>query len=220
MKNTMQFTAVLTCLVLAQAANAQFGALPSAPQANAGGGGATPADIDNFLSAASAADKLVTEASRDLFNAVASKEARERIEAKVAAAGAIADPKEKQAKLDEVAKERNAALEKADYKKVSEGIAKGLDAKQKESTKNAIYNLALGALKDAELVLTGKKLVSSAPSPMIAAKIPAVKDSVERLTSQAEALPKVVEGAKNLMKAVGLEALPTKASDAPKASSI
>ncbi len=222
MKKTLLFTAIASCLALAPLAHAQFGGLgaaaPSIP--GGGGGGATPADIDAFLSAATIADTLVVEASKSLFNAVASKESREKVEALTKAANAITDPKERQAKLDQASKEQNAEFAKVDFKKSGEALAKSADAKQKDATKNAIWNLALGALKDVELVASGRKFVSGPPSPAIAGKIPAVKETIERLSSQAEALPKVVEGAKGLMKAVGLEALPTKASEAPKTGSI
>jgi hypothetical protein len=190
-------------------------AVPSVSSASRDGG-ATPEDIDSFLTTATVADVLVNEASLCLFRAVASKEQIERYEALVKAASAIQDPKEKQAKMEQANASVQATLLSADYAKTSEQLVAEANAKKNEATASAIYNLALGGLKDSELVSTGHKLVSGVPSAAVADRVPLVSHTLARLRNQAQGLTKVMGRAKLLMSAVGLEALPTRASDAPR----
>lgn len=204
---------VLATLAVALSAHAL--GFPKVP--SAGGGGATPADVDKFLADATVADALVNDASEALFKAVAAKEDVQKYNDAIAAAKQIADPKEKQAAIDKANAEiRDPALRNAKYAEQAEKLKTDADQKKKQNAASGIYNLALGALKDTELVAAGKKLVSGPPNPAIASKLPSVKDSIERLGGQAQNLPKVVDSAKKLMSSVGLEALPTSASDAPK----
>ncbi|HEY3451348.1 MAG TPA: hypothetical protein VGK67_33630 [Myxococcales bacterium] len=216
MKKTQFAVALVVSLMLVPSAFAQFGGIKS--PVGGGGGGATGADIDNFLSAATAADLLVGKASTHMLKAVANKADVDKYEAAVKAANAIADPKEKQAKLDQAESDKNAALAAVDYKKTNDELAKSADKKKKTAIANAIWNLALGALKDTDLVATGTKLVSGTPSPSVATRIPAAKDALGKVTSQGEALGKIMGGAKSLMSTVGLDKLPAKASDEPKKS--
>lgn len=58
--------------------------------------------------------------------------------------------------------------------------------------------------------------MSGVPSAAVADRVPLVSRTLARLSSQAQALSKVMGGARKLMSAVGLEALPTRASDAPR----
>jgi hypothetical protein len=212
----LQCAAVVASLALATPALAQFG-LPSTPSVpSASGGGATVADVDRFMGSAASADKLVSTASTHLLKAVGSKEQVDKYNAQVKAANAIADPKEKEAKLQKAEDDKNATLASIDYAKAKESMAKKADAKQKEAVNASVWNLALGGLKDADLVVEGKKMASGTPDPTIATRILGVKDTVTRLTSQGETLTKIVGSAKVLMSGAGPEALPTKASDAAK----
>lgn len=217
MSKTILSIAVGVALFAAMPAQAQFGGL-SAPKVPSGGGGATAADVESFLSKATEADKLVNASALQLYKAVSSKEAVEKVEAEMKAAGEIKDPAERQAKIDQINADIQAALAKKDWAAAQKQLAAEQSAKKNEAVKGGLFNLALGALKDTELVGIGKKLVSGVPSPDVASKIPQVKDTVTKLANQADGLGKVVGGAKSLMSTVGLEALPTSASEAPKPS--
>ena len=208
--------AVCVALVVAMPARAQFGI--SAPKVPGGGGGATAADVNSFLMKATDADKLVNESALQLYKAVSSKEAIEKVEAELKAAGEIKDPAERQAKIDKINADIQAELAKKNWSDAQKKLAAEHSEKKNEAVKSGLYNLALGALKDTELVGIGKKLVSGVPSPDVADKIPQVKDTITKLANQADGLGKVVGGAKSLMSTVGLEALPTKASEEPKSS--
>lgn len=215
MKNLQLATAFVAAILLAPAAQAQFG-MPKLPS-TAGSGGATAADVDRFTTSAAEADKLVSQASTHLLTAVGSKEQVDKYNAQVKAANGIADPKEKEAKLQKAEDDKNAILASMDYSKEKENLAKGADAKKKAAVNASIWNLALGALRDADLVVTGKKMASGTPDPSIATRLVGVSNTVTKLASQGETLTKIVGSAKTLMSVVGLESLPTKASDAPKA---
>lgn len=213
--NKLQLAAaVVVSLAVAPLAFAQFG-VPSLPSAS-GSGGATAADVDRFMVSAASADKLTTASSTHLLEAVGSKEQVDKFNAEVKAANAVADPKEKEAKLQRAEAAKNVTLASLDYSKKREEMAKSSDAKQKQAVSASLWNLALAALKDADLVMTGKKMLSGTPDPTIATRIVGVKDALPKLVTQGESLTKIVGGAKTLMTVAGLEALPTKASDAPK----
>ncbi len=189
---------------------AQFGGL-SKPS----GGGATAQEVDKFLKDAAQADALVQQASMLLLKAVASKEEVAAIEAKMKAAKAIQDPKERDAKLREVAADRITVLTKVNYDKLAEQLKAEKNATKNESIRSSLWNMALGGLKDTELVNSGKRMTSGPPSPEIAGKIPAVKEAIEKLASQGEGVTKILGRAKSLMATVGLQSLPTSASEKP-----
>lgn len=210
---------LIAAVSVAMPANAQFGMpkAPAAPAVPAGpAGGATAADIDMFLKSATEADALVADASTALLQAVASKEQVQKYMDQIAAANKIADPKEKASQLQQAETDKLSVLSSTNYEKTNKALAASKDVEKKENTKAAIFNLGLGSLKNVELVAIGKKLTSGPPNPAIAAKIPEAVSSLDKLVSQAGGLTKVVDGASKLMSAVGLEALPTKASDEPK----
>ncbi len=212
MKRSLITVAVLG--IAASPAWAQLGGFskPSIPSS----GGATPQEVDRFLSEAVAADSLVQDSSMHLLRAVVSKERVAEIEAHLKAAKEIQDPQEKQAKLVAFGAEVNAELAKADYDKLNEQLKAEHNAKKNESIRNSIWNLGLGSVKDVQLVNTGKGLVSGVPSPAIVDRIPAVKEAITRLASQSDGLAKILGRAKSLMSTVGLENLPTSASEPPK----
>ncbi len=191
-------------------ASAQFGGL-SKPS----GGGATPQEVDKFLKDAVQADALVQRASMLLLKAVGSKEDVAEIEAKMKATKAIEDPKERQARVDALQADERTKLMKVDFDKASEKLKAEKNATKNESVRKSLWNMALGGLKDTELVNSGKRMTSGPPSPEIAGKIPAVKEAIERLASQGEGVTKILGRAKSLMSTVGLESLPTSASEKP-----
>jgi hypothetical protein len=207
----------ITAVCIVAPAHAQFGGFskPSTPAVPSGGGGATPAEVDKFVSDASTADALVQNSAMQLLRAVTAKEKVDEVDQRLKAAQAISDPQERRAKISEVQKDAQTELKKADFAKAAETLKTSVDEKKKQSARAGIFNLALGSLKNVELAATGKKLVSGTPSPTVAPKIPDVKFAVDKLTSQAEGWTSVVASAKTLMSAVGLQALPTSAAEKP-----
>jgi len=194
-------------------ASAQLGGLSSKPKVS--GGGATPQEVDKFLKDAVQADALVQQASLLLFNAVASKEEVAAIEAKIKAAKAIDDPKEREAKVREWEADVKTKLAKVDFDKAAEKLKAEKNAEKNESIRSSLWNMALGGLKDADLVNSGKRMTSGPPSPEVADRIPAVKEAIEKLASQGEGVTKILGRAKSLMATVGLQSLPTSASEKP-----
>lgn len=214
MKKLVRSVVVLALALVAAEANAFGFSKPKLPET--GGGGATAADVDTFLGKATDADGLVTRAADALFSAVADKAQIVKYDQEMKAAEEKADPKEREAAVREAHQSREATLAGIDFEKAAKEKVALLDEAKKEKTGSAVYNLALGALVDMDLVAQGKKLVSGPPSPAIAGKLPEVKDALARLASQADGLGKVVSKAKALMSVVKLDALPTSAADAPK----
>lgn len=212
MKRSLISLAVLG--IAASPAWAQMGGFskPTAPS----GGGATPQEVDKFLRQVVDADNLVRDSSLHLAKAVLSKGEVAKIEAQMKAAKEVQDPKERQARLAVVDADMMAKLEKADFEKENEQLKAKKDAKKNESIRSSLWNLGLGSIKDAELVNTGKGLVSGVPSPAVADRIPAVKEAIARLASQGQGLAKILGHAKSLMSTVGLESLPKSASEQPR----
>ncbi len=204
----------LALLAAASPARAGWG-LPSAPSASKGG--ATAADIDQFLLSATKADEFVQHSAVALFKAVGSKEEVEKIKAQIVAAKQIADPKEREAAQQKAIADMTKSLQTQDWEKAKSDLAASHDADKKNAVKDGIWNLALGGLMNTEVVAVGKKIVSGPPDPTVAAKLQEAGSAVDKLVSQGQGLTKVLGGAKQLMTTVGLQALPAKASDAPKA---
>lgn len=212
MKFTITSGLVVGAVLFSSPAQAQFGGFNPM---GGGGGGATPEKVDAFVADAKAAEILVRTSAWHIAHAVLSKDRYAELQAKREVILKIADPQEKDAKLKELDKTLNDDLAKADYKKASEDEKKA-DEEHKKQTAAALFNYSLGVLKDAELIIKGKDLVSGTPSPMVATRIPAAKGALDSIVSQADAQTKVIGGIKTLCTSVDLKDLPTKASDQPK----
>lgn len=199
---------------IASTAFAQFGGV-SKPSIPGGGDGATPAQIDKFLSDAVLADILVQKSSLQLLRAVVSKEEADKIEAQLKAAMAIQDPKEKEAKVTRAREDIAGALARVNWEKEAEKVKAEHNAKKNKAIKGSLWNLALGSLKDVDLANSGKNLVSGTPRPESASKIQAAKEAIEKLVSQSQGVGKILGSAKTLMSVVGLESLPKSSSESP-----
>jgi hypothetical protein len=190
--------------------------VPKPPSLPTGGGSVTTRQIDAFMENAASSDGLVRAASLQLFKAVASKKEIAKYEALVEAANKTQDPKEKKAKMEEADASVQASLQSTDWEKKNAEIVKQKNKEKNQAIANGLYNMALGALKDKDLVNTGTRLASGVPEPAAATRILLVKETVERLGSQANGLTKVVGSAKVLMTTVGLKELPTSSAEQAK----
>ncbi len=194
-----------------------FGGLsvPKMPAAPAGGGGATAADIERFLGSAKDADKLVGNAAIALVKAVGSKQANDKIQALLDAVKSMPEGAEKDAKVQELvstAVNEASTMQYEGDKNVEMAVN---DKAKKAEIGNSLKNLAIGSLVDADLLAQGKKLVSGIPSPDVADKLPKVKDALAAIGSQASGLGSILSSTKSLLTKVGIDALPTKATDKP-----
>lgn len=201
--------AVVALCAAPQLAQAQFGGFGALK----GGGGA---DLDGFLKSADDAEVLMRKSSWNLAEALLAKDKLDTLKEKREAIEKLTDPKEKEAKLREMDKDVNAELAKVDYAAKSKELESDADSKKKEKTASGVYNFSLGALKDAELLAQGQKLVTTPPSPANATKLPRLKNFVSSVSAQMDSIGKVASGLKQLSSSVGLKALPTKASDKPR----
>lgn len=198
------FTAAVLCMAHQ---NARAFGLP--------GTGGQAGGIDNFLKAADDAEQLMRGSTWHLTIALMAKNKLVKLKAKREAIEKITDPQEKEAKLREFDQDLTAELSKLNYVALSTKLERKMNTKKKEQTASSLFNFALGALRDAELVQQGQSLVTTPPSPAIATKLPRVKSFVSNMKGQMESIGKVVKGLKMLAASVGLKALPAKTSDKP-----
>jgi hypothetical protein len=199
------------------------GGLPKTPKTpdtkvpgGGGGGGATVKDVDAFIASAIVSEVLVRKSSVQLGRAVLAKEIMDPLEQRRAAAEKMTDGKEKDAALRKVDTDRNAALAKVDYQKVSNEEVSKWDDVKKSNVRDSLFNLSLAVLVDTELVASGRKLASGAPAPEVATRIPLVNETVSALNGQVVGLGKITSSAKVLGTAVKLDKLPTSASETPR----
>ena len=206
-------TAISLLALVGSPARAQFGGIgaPKVPSAG-GSGGATPEQIDKFMKEATNASGLVDAASISLYRAVASKNEVDALDAQISAANKLADPQEKKAKLEEINRSTLAKTANMKFNEIAEAVKKEHNDKKSAAINASLYNLGLGGLQDADLVSTGKKLVSGTPSPAIAGKIPEVKQTIEKLVAQGDSISKILGNSTALMTTVGLRDLPKSAS--------
>ncbi len=204
--------AIAACLaVLASPARA-FGPL-SAPKLPSGGGGATAADIDQFLASARDADKLVGNAAIALVQAVGSKEANAKIESLLKAVKDMPDGAEKDAKRKQLVSTAVTEASSIKYEQDANVAMAANDAAKRNQIAGGLTNLAIGSVMDVALIAQGKKLVGGVPSPDIVDRLPMAKDALESLGSQASGIGSILSSTKSLLSKVGIDALPTKATD-------
>jgi hypothetical protein len=221
MKKMVMSVVVLAMAMSAAPARAWGIKAPAAPSVpSGGGGGATPQAIDAFLGSAVVAEKLVADSSQALFAAVASKEEIAEIQARLEAAQKIQDTKERDAAVKKIEEDQRAVAAKHLEASDAEAKVAALDDAKKAQVKVGIWNASLGLLKNVDLVAQGKALVSGVPNPAVATKLGEVKTALTSIGGQMDGLKRVAVASKKLMSAVGLEALPTSASEAPKAANI
>lgn len=190
--------------VLATPAMAQFGAILgvlSGSSSNAGG-----SDPQTIIASALAAEKLMNNSVALLSRSLVSKEQAAALEAQRKAANEITDPAEKQAKLNEVRKSEQAALNEAMTNANVESEVKKIDGKQREDLAAASFNFMLALLQDKALIEQSKGLVGSfASNPMNITKLGGVKDAVSSLSNQISAASSVAGKMPAIFTAVGVK---------------
>ncbi|MDN4058204.1 hypothetical protein QPK31_08160 [Massilia sp. YIM B02769] len=207
--------ATLAAAIAPQAVAVDFG-LPKLGKSNAASSGNVDADIKSFLQTADEARQLTGQSALSLGQALLTKTEMEAAEAALAAANAIADPKEKEAAKAKVVTDVQAQLAKVDFDAAAKELAKANDKKKNALVGNSMFNFVLGLLKDKELASRGSALASSAASnPMLLAKAGQVKDVLSSLSSQMGDMGKIATGLQKMATTIKSVPLPTSASAAP-----
>lgn len=194
-------------------------ALSAVPGAGGGSTGDAGADIKLFLSDAKMAEELMQGSVDNLIHVVATSKETKKLDDELKAANAIADPKEKKAKVREAYQHRTEfAQSKIDSDEKRTKLS-NLDSKKKKALGNALFNLALVGLKDKDLVSRGQGLVGSVSSnPVNAAKmalqIGDMKDAISSLGTQAENIGSLTTQVVSLAKVNKVEpAMPKSSSE-------
>ncbi|MFZ4605838.1 MAG: hypothetical protein ACOYM5_06230 [Caulobacter sp.] len=211
-------TVATTAIVAAPiSAAAQFGELmrkvPGVPLPDGSGGGAM--SPEEWMSKAHTAGSLMSTASAVLFEAVSTKEELEQFRARRTAAQAIVDPKERETTLLAIQSDTNAALAKVDYDAQATAMESSLDKKKKQRLGAAGWNFMLGALIDAELVLTAKPTAQAAMTSGNLGAFRGVGDTAKSLYAQAKDVKAVMGGLRTLHTAGIIAQLPESTSAQP-----
>jgi hypothetical protein len=206
---SMKFRTILAMfsIILLAATTAGAWGLPSALS----GSTSPAADPDTFLEKAQKAEQLVDRSAHALFNAVANKTQKEKVEALQKKLNETSDNKEKDALTQEIRKTEMAAIEERTKDKKLQAEAQHYDAKKKALISASFYNFTLGSLKSAELVPEGTKIADSIRSNptnavRLATKLNSVVSTVSSLKGIIENTGKVVSHLKPLMSAAKIEA--------------
>lgn len=220
---------ILALAAVAQAATpafAQFGglklpAVPAKPATPAANAAAVPS-IDQFLVTTEQARELTRRASVLLLKAVANHEDWVKIDEEQKAADAVTDPKEREAALSKVQADANAQLASVDFDAKAKEMEGHISEEQRKELAAAVFNLALGILKDKDVVLQGTAITeSTVKNPILLAtqgpKLIKVKDAVGAIGGQMGNLGKIAVGLPKLMSAAKIQALPTSSADKPQA---
>lgn len=185
------------CLLSASAANAQLGGLGSLLGSKSAGSADISADINSFVAQSNALRELTSRSVVAINAAFSSAAESEAKRAAYAAANALTNANEKQARLNELYESNAAELER----RVKSGEAKEqmgkLDAAKKKQIGDALMNFGIGSLQAIVLTKTGQALLQQAASnPMNLTKMMPVKDSLP-------VLGRVVSDAGGFMVGVG-----------------
>lgn len=151
-----------------------------------GSGGVAKADVDSYLKLSQTADDLQQGSIDALSKILLNKEEVAKIERSMDAAKAITDPKEREAAINKVKADAQAACEKAANEKESQKKLATLSDDQKKQAGGAISNLFLAVLNNKSAIDVAKSIAQKAQSNPV---------SVASFSSE---MPKIKDGAANL----------------------
>lgn len=194
---------------LAPAAALAFG-MPKVP-GGGGGGGLTGAQIDNFVTLAVAADADMTDSAYSLFEAVATKEEKDAIEAKVKAAQTTGNAKEDEASVKDAKKSALASLESCKWDDAMAARIGELSAEQRDAVVTAAGGFIGAAVKNVGLVKQGQELAKQKPDMRAAPKMPELTASVGNLVNQTKSAANVATNVVKLCQSAKIE-LPASAT--------
>lgn len=193
-------------------AMAQFG-LPNLGGSKSSGPSADP---DAFIKSALGAESLMNNSVRFLATALSSKEKAAEFDAAQKAANALTNPEEKKAKLTAIHKSELAAVNESMGNAQFKSDIEKMDAKKKEGLAASAFNFMLALLKDKDLIVQAKDVISSiASNPASLGKMGAVKDATSSLSNQLEAASKIAGKMPEIFSAVNVKA-PASKDEKPK----
>lgn len=207
---------VAACLMLSNAANAQFGGMASMLGGGASASGDIATEVASFMTKTSVLSELTT---RSVTSINAAFSTDEEIAAKRAALQAIeqiTDPKERGKKMavmyeSEVA-EGNRKLSSGEMEKKMGG----LDAEKKKQVGGALLNFGIGALQAVDLTRVGQGIVQkTASNPMNISKVIPVKDALPILGKVAGDAGGFVAGVMKLAKGANISVQAVKVDSKP-----
>jgi hypothetical protein len=182
----------------------------SAPSISAG-------DIDAFIKTAQDADQMIDTSSQYIFAAVGNQKDIAALKDKLTAANGIADPKEKEAAIQQVKADEATLVQKALASKEAQDKINSMNKEQLHAFGNAAFTFMLGVLKDKQLASGSTALVSGvASNPMLIPRLAVLKDVASSVSSQAVNSAKIGEGLIQLANAGKIPPMPTSTSDQPK----
>lgn len=188
-------------------------ALPGSSTSNAVSSG----DVDVFIKTAKEAELMIDTAANYIFKAVANKEEISKYEEALKVANSLSDPKEKEAKLNQIEVDRDTYLQKSLASKETEAKVKSMSGDQLKHFGNAGFTFMLGLLKDRQLAEGSTNLISGvSANPMLVSKLVVLKDTATSITSQVKSAGKIGEGLLKLAKVGNINIMPTSASEKPK----
>lgn len=209
-------------LVLCSGVSWGFGLpkMPSVPAAPAAGNSGVSADaVDQFIVAGQASNAAISAAREMLAAALSTKEERAKLISQREQLKKGLDAKDK--KAIEEARAINASLDAklktdlADQQKLDS--LKSLSADQRKAVANSALNLGYSILLQKEQVAVGQGMISQiAANPMLAAKLPAIKDTVAAMASNLSGTAGYLTNVPKLFGALGVQAkLPTSKDEKP-----
>lgn len=215
-RTSVQTAAIVLILSTSTGAQAGLGGL-SLP--SLGGSSGASVDVDGFLKNASIAETLMRSSLDQMASSLASKEEIAQIDALKKQASEKTDAKEKGAIEQEIVKSQAALLAAKDFDKIANDDIKKMDAKQKQKLAGAASNFILASLKDKEMVSQSSGVISGlGGNPANLSKLGTVKDVAVSLKIQLELAANLITKVPKIFSAVGVKNPPTKASDAPVAT--
>lgn len=174
-------------------------------------------DIDAFVKTAQDADHMIDSASQYIFLALGDQKDIAALQDKRAAANGIADPKEKEAAIQQVDADQATLVQKALASKEAQDKINSMNKEQLHAFGNAAFTFMLGVLKDKQLASGSTALVSGvASNPMLLPRLAVLKDVASSVSSQAVNSAKIGDGLIQLANAGKIPPMPTSASDQPK----
>jgi ABC-type antimicrobial peptide transport system permease subunit len=194
MNRVLAVGAVCLSVVLLSTSDAKAGMFDAIKSiAPEGATGISKQDIQLFFDFSKKADDLQQSSVDKLASMLLNKEESEKIERELKAAQAVQDPKEKEAAIAKVHRDKANTVEQAAKSKMGELKMASLDNNQKKLAGAAISNLFLSTLANKSALETAQgvlqKLKSSpAAAVSYATELPRIKDAVVALPGKIEKL--------------------------------
>jgi len=191
--------------------------LPKIPGVGASSNSNTQAvDVEGFMVKAAETNAMFQQSALLLTVYLGDKSKVAALDTELKAIQAISDPKERTAKMKQLAEKNKAVTDAvmADQTKAQEELNK-LEAEQRKRAINAAFNFALGVIQAKDLVPAGQSAITSVQSnPMQATKLVGLKNTVSDLTGIVGNTTLALTTVPSLFKAAKIDApIPTSSSD-------